>query len=230
LRLFVFIICFQFFHCSTLIGGGKTKAALDKHYKMQKKFLILSCVLIFTILIGCENTHNPCSLSEAVLKDVNTIDSFINIQEIQDRDMKWMVGSYREPSIFHVDNETYRFIRSTSFNGTEVYRVERDANAFKAVVKTFGQGDTVGKFTEFNISKEIWDNITDSLNETNFWIYPSLNDKEALVLDGETWLLEGYKPTKDKCTQKNYHRIQRSSPIETKVVSMYKLFSKLKPR
>jgi hypothetical protein len=195
---------------------------------MRKKIQNVYLVLLIILLISCQGSKNPCSLSEAVLQDINRMDSLIGIPELQDRDRNWMKDNYNESSIIHADNETYRFIWSSSFDGTEIYRIEKKDNAFKAIVKLFGQDDTIGKFTEFNISKEVWNNITDSLHETNFWTYPSSIDRNGL--DGASWLLEGYKPIEDKCTLKKYHRIGRWSPIDKQFVSMCELFYQLKPK
>jgi hypothetical protein len=193
---------------------------------MQKKFQSAYYILLLTFLFSCQGNKNPCSLSEVVLKDINRIDSLISIPEVQVRNRNWMRHNYNEPSILHADNETYRFIWSSSFDGTEIYRVEKKSKTFKAIVKIFGYNDTIGKYTEFNISKEVWNNITDSLNAISFWTYPSSIDRKGL--DGASWSLEGYKPIKDKCTQKKYHMVGRWSPIDTQFISICKLLSKLK--
>ena len=193
---------------------------------MQKTFKNIYYILLLIFLVSCQGNKNPCSLSEVVLKDINRIDSLIGIPEVQDRNRNWMKHNYDEPSIFHADNETYRFIWSSSFDGTKIYRIEKKGNAFKAIVKVFANNDTIGKFTEFNISKKVWNNITDSLNATNFWMYPSSIDRKGL--DGASWSLEGYKPIKDKCTQKKFHSVGRWSPIDTQFISMCKLLYKLK--
>lgn len=178
-------------------------------------------------LLGCQGNKNPCSLSDAVLKELNGIDSVINIPEVQEMERNWMKQNYKEPSILHADNETYRCMFRSSFNGTEVYRIEKKDNKYKAIIKVFGKHDTIGTCTEFEISKEVWNNITDSLNTTNFWTHQySTNIK---YLDGEGYTIEGYKPIKDKCTLKNYHMIAQASPNDSLFDSMCKLFYRLKP-
>lgn len=178
-------------------------------------------------LLGCQGNKNPCSLSDAVLKELNGIDSVINIPEVQEMERNWMKQNYKEPSILHADNETYRCMFRSSFNGTEVYRIEKKDNKYKATIKVFGHHDTIGTCVEFEISKEVWNNITDSLNTTNFWTHQY--STHIKYLDGEGYTLEGYKPIKDKCTLKNYHMIAQASPNDTLFDSMCKLFFRLKP-
>ena len=72
----------------------------------------------------------------------------------------------------------------------------------------------------------MWNNIMDSLSINGFWSYPSSIERNGL--DGATWTLEGYKPNPDKCTGKNYHRLSRWSPIDTKFVAMCDLLINLK--
>lgn len=79
---------------------------------------------------------------------------------------------------------------------------------------------------EFEISKETWDKIVYGLKAKNFWSYFTTNNKR--VLDGASWSLEAYKPVRDECTLKRYHRVGQSSSGDTVIVAMCNLFLELK--
>ena len=176
---------------------------------------------------SCQVDPNPCGLSEAVMKDIYSLDSVMTTTKKIDKHDEWMNQNYDEPSILFAEKETYRFFWEHSFGGTKIYRIEQIDNHFKATKKVFeSHDDTIGITNEFYISKEVWTNIVDSLTVTNFWTYPTFIDRQGL--DGASWFLEGYKPIKDKCTLKNYHYIGRWSPIDTTFISMCDLFSNLK--
>jgi len=194
---------------------------------MQKKFQNIFYFLVLLFVIGCQSDPNPCSLSKEVLKDIHELDSITSIPEIQNRHREWMKNNYNEPSILDADFETYRFILSSSFGRTEIYRVENEDDQFNVIKKVFtSHQDSIGILNEFQISKGVWTNITDNLVISNFWTYPSSIDRKGL--DGESWSLEGYKPIKNECTLKRYHSTGRWSPIDTTFISMCKLLSELK--
>jgi len=195
---------------------------------MNKKLLVFF-LLILLITYGCQVNSNPCSLSEEVLSDLQNLDNLINVSEIKERDRQWMKGNFNEPSILDAKNETYRFIWSSSFNGSVVYRIEKIDDQVKAVKKKFiNHSDTIGVSYELDFSIEDWDYLTSELESKDYWIYPTSIDSQDL--DGESWSLSAYKPIKDKCTLKNFHSVTRWSPIDTTFIEMCKLFYELKER
>jgi hypothetical protein len=196
---------------------------------MQKKFHVAVHLLLMILLFNCQGNQKTCLLSEAIQKDINRIDSIINIPLVQERDKNWMKNNYNnEPSIFHADHETYRFVLNNLLDSTKVFRLEKIGNTYKVIIKAFGNTDTIGKATEFNISEKAWDNVKESLITSGFWTYPSSNNRQGL--DGSMWTLEAYKPIKDNCTQKNYHRVSQWSPNDKIFVSMCKLLMALKEK
>ena len=196
---------------------------------MQKKFQKILYFLLLLVFVGCQTDPNPCSLSQEVLMDIYKLDSITSIPEIRDRNRDWMKNNYDEPSILDADSETYRFILSSSFGRTEISRIEKINGQFNVTKKVFANHqDTIGIIDEFQISKDVWRNITDSLTINNFWTYPSSIDRRGL--DGASWSLEGYKPIKDKCTLKNFHSVGRWTPIDSTFISMCNLLSNLKAK
>jgi len=185
--------------------------------------------LLCTLFIGCQDDRNPCSLSEEVLKDIHEVDSLVNVPEIRERISSWNKNILDEPSLYDAENETYRFMRRSSFDDIDVYRIEKRGNVYYAIIKVFNRdADRLIFSKEKEISKEIWTKITDNLNNNNFWIYPSSIYKGEGLLDATTWELEGYKPIKDKCTLKNYHAISRFYFNDSIFMSMCNSFKVLK--
>jgi hypothetical protein len=182
-------------------------------------------LLILIAFFGCRENKNPCKLSEAVLKDIAKIDSLTKQPDVKERDRIWL-NNYQEPSLISAQYETYRFIWSSSFDGVKIYRLEKINGKYKAVTKTFRDQGTNPGIREFPISSKTWNSIIDKLSTNGFWTYPSSIERNGL--DGATWTLEGYKPTKNECTGKNYHRMTRWSPIDVKFIGMCELLTSLK--
>jgi hypothetical protein len=182
---------------------------------------------ISIVLFSCHGNENSCKLSESVLKDIAKIDSLTKLPEVRERDRIWNLNNYKEPSLISAQYETYRFIWHSSFDGVKIYRVEKINGKYKTVIKTFKDQDTVPSIREFSISSKMWNKIIDSLSVNGFWSYPSSIERNGL--DGATWTLEGYRPTKDECTGKNYHRLSRWSPVDTKFIGMCNLLNSLNP-
>lgn len=193
---------------------------------MKNLFLRLHLLVISIAFFSCRGDQNPCKLSEAVLKDIDKIDSLTNLLVVRERDSIWNLNNYKEPSLISAHHETYRFIWHSSFGAAKIYRLEKINGKYKAVTKTFGDQDTLPSIKEFSISSKMWNDIIDRLSINGFWTYPSSIERNGL--DGATWILEGYKPTKDECTGKNYHRLTRWSPIDTKFIAMCDLFNSLR--
>lgn len=182
--------------------------------------------LIPIVLVGCHEEKNPCKLSEAVLKDVAEIDSVIKLPEVKERDRMWNLNNYQEPSLISAQYEAYRFIWSSSFDGIKIYRLENINGGYKAITKTFRDQDTIPVISEFSISLKTWNSIIDQLSNNGFWTYSSSIERKGF--DGATWILEGYNPTRNECTGKNYHRITRWSPIDVEFIAMCNLLTSLK--
>tara|TARA_Y100001978_G_C23601881_1_gene389187 strand:+ start:262 stop:855 length:594 start_codon:yes stop_codon:yes gene_type:complete len=194
---------------------------------MKKKLWIIFPFIFSLLPISCQE-KNPCNLSAEVLKELDTLESWIKTPEIQDFDIKRMKNSYNEPSLFNAKTETYRFIWNSTFEGRKVYRIEENNGQYRAIIKIYTDTyDTTGITKEFEISKDIWNNIVNTLAANNFWAYLHLSKEKAMYLDPTTITIEGYKPIKDKCTLKNYHFIARQSFKDTAFVSMYRLFYEL---
>ena len=196
---------------------------------MQKRFRVIFILIISLCYFGCREKQNPCLLSKEVLKNIETLDSLTKSEEIKLHDIRWMKNNYNEPSLLESKTETYRYLWDSPFDGTEIYRIEEINGRYKLIKKVFSSHqDSIGVTTEFEIQKKDWDKLVNGLRAYNFWTYPYTTDRE--VLDGTTWVLEAYKPIKDECTKKNYHRIGQYSPIDTTFIAMCNLLRKLKEK
>ncbi|WMX17273.1 hypothetical protein [Aureispira sp. CCB-E] len=156
----------------------------------------------------------------------------ISLPEIQERYQEWS-REREEPVLINYGKEAYRFSWSHTFGGAEVYRIEKKNNRYSATVKIYVSAfgtyeDSLVHSSEKWISEATWIEITEGLNENSFWTYPPTIERRGL--DGAVWSLEGYNPTKNKCTRQNYHNIGRWSPIDSIFVSMCDLFMNLKER
>ena len=72
------------------------------------------------------------------------------------------------------------------------------------------KNDSLIRDTMRSLTNLEWDEIKKSLDKNCFWTIASNTDRE--VLDGITWLMEGFDPKKNICTNLKYHFINRVSP------------------
>jgi hypothetical protein len=194
---------------------------------MRKTYSIVFIIILSFFINSCRESTNPCSLSKEVLNDIHSLDSLVSIPELRQREKDWMENNYKEPSILDAKTETYRFIWSSSFDTTEVDRIVKNDGHYYVTTKIFtSHQDTIGTTSKFDITENEWNNIVNGLARNDFWTYPTSDNRNGL--DGSTWILEGYKPVKDKCTRMNYHRVSRWSPIDTTFILMCKLIYKVR--
>jgi hypothetical protein len=193
---------------------------------MQKIHSIAFFLILSLLIDSCKESTKPCSLSKEVVNDIHRLDSLIKLPEIRQRDKNWMENNYKEPSLLDAQTEVYRFIFSSSFDTTKISRIEKNAGHYSVTTKTFkSHQDTIGTTSKFDITESEWNNTVNRLTAYGFWTYPISDNRNGL--DGSTWILEGYKPEKDKCTEMNYHRIGRWSPNDTTFIEMCKMIYKI---
>ena len=160
-----------------------------------------------------------------VLRDINKMDSLNNIPESFELMRSWHKESFDEPSLFKAKRETYRLMQYSSFETIDFYRIEKREDSYYAILKEFDTFDyDLSFFKEKEISKEIWEKIIDNLEENNFWITSRSSCKNVQFLEGTYFLIEGYKPVKDKCTLKNYHSISCTGQVNSTLSSMCNIF------
>lgn len=180
--------------------------------------------------LGCENNANPCALRPEVLEHIHHLDSLIGIPEVRERDRQWKKGNFDEPSIFDATSETYRFIFSSTSGYSKVVRVEESNGHYSAIVKEFngtsGDPDLVPQVRQFELPERSWDSITSRLEDLNFWTCS--NPPDHLVLDGASWSLEAFNPTRNECTSMQFQNLFTSySPDAPGFMAMCKLFDDL---
>lgn len=205
---------------------SKEKERIEKNF--QKIFYPFILILL---LISCQKNINPCSLSVETLSAIKAEDSLISQPDCQERYHDWLKERDGEPSLLNCKNETYRFSWDHTFGGAEVYRIEKKDTSHRAAIKIYIQAsgsyeDSLIHSGEKWISKAVWTEITSNLDKNSFWTYPRTIDRRGL--DGASWSLEGYNPTKNKCTFQNYHGVGRWSPIDSTFIAMCNLFMQLK--
>lgn len=183
--------------------------------------------LLSLLINSCKEQENPCSLSPETLSDIHQLDSLVHIPALRQRDREWMNRNYKELSVTDAGTETYRLIRAGSLESTQIERIENTGGQYYLTKKIFSTpDDTIGTSRKFTISKKEWNTIVNGLGSLNFWTYPVSDQRNGL--DGTSWILEGYKPTRDKCTGMHYHRIYRWSPNDTTFIAMCRLLYSLR--
>jgi hypothetical protein len=176
----------------------------------------------------CSCVYNPCSLSSEILNDLSRLDSITKVPEISNHIRDWNKASYDEPSLLEVKNEAYRY--KLSYSGfTEIVRIERKENKYFAIRKVFngpaGNPNTNPIISNYELSEQTWDSITQKLVELNFWIHPTSDS--CNYLHGSV-SIEGYNPKINECTLKNYHAVESNCYGDSIFIKMCDLFKQIK--
>lgn len=141
---------------------------------MRFGFKIALFLLVSFLLTNCQD-KNPYNLPAETLNELNVLDSSIKVPEIQEFDKAWMENNYDEPSLFNAKSETYRFIWHSSFDGWIVIRIEEKDGHYRATKKIFvSHGDTARVVSEFELTKEVWDNVVNTIESRGFWTYKTI--------------------------------------------------------
>ncbi len=176
----------------------------------------------------CYCVYNPCSLSKEILSDINRLDSLTKVPEIRKRILEWNKANYDEPSLLYPRFETYRY-KLSSTNYSVVVRIEKRENKYFAIKKVYngttGDPNLHPIISNFQLSKQTWDSITNGLHELNFWIYPTTDS--IRYIHGYSCSIEGYNPIKNECTSKNYHCIERECPKDSNIIKMCDFFKRI---
>lgn len=110
-------------------------------------------------------------------------------------------------------DELYRFMLIPTFHAPVVIRIWRSKNEyFITTKKTNGEGGfgmkKFGKLS-FNKTRTLteaeWNVFLNLINEAMFWDMPYSDKNDDPVLDGASWIIEGY-------SNKNHHTVDRITP------------------
>ena len=105
-----------------------------------------------------------------------------------------------EPSLWCEDSpESYRLLRYFPHWGPpqpEMIRVTRTGPTGELIAASLDGGDgesplAVGERTRRTLSVDDWAALSDAIDQSRFWSAPPLPASPRMVLDGDTWLLEG---------------------------------------
>jgi hypothetical protein len=180
---------------------------------MQKLLILifsLSC-----ILLSCQKKECQCNADPVVIR---TNDSLIQV--IKNRAIKEYWDRFDEPVLYSQNKEFYRLkITVLLADYCKIYRVEKEGDDHKLYVKEYAVSTTTAFRADSlirNYSKMIsvaeWRNITAAFEKNCFWTMPLDVERNHHILDGSSWLLEGFSPGGNLCTPAQYQLVDRQSP------------------
>lgn len=114
-----------------------------------------------------------------------------------------MKSDFNEASIVDAKIETYQFLWNSSFNGSELYRIQKKGNIYIAIRKVYlNHADSIGTLEKLEFSEDHWIRITEELKSNGFWTYKNTIDKQGL--DGANWSISAYSPLKTNAALKTF--------------------------
>lgn len=147
----------------------------------------------------CDDTH------------IDYNDSIINIVRQDTFSNRWRKRAYNMDPLWNAHHETYRILtRHSQTNYSHLYTVENNENGPRIIFQQFvapeidKRNNKLDKEIIFELSDKDWITIKKKFEENCFWS-ESLDREIPKTIDGGTWFVEGYDPTKRNCGKSDYH-------------------------
>jgi hypothetical protein len=178
-----------------------------KQLKM-KNLVVLLLLAAFTYSCETNNCHCPIDATIAVGNDSILRNAMNNAY------FKGQWAKFDEPVLFQQNKEMYRFYFKSSVRDLfKLYRIEKNANDYTLYIKEFAVVDGDKATLKKNFSRKLdeaeWLAITDKMGNKCFWTMP-VKMEENRAFDATTYIVEGFKPENNGCTEAKYHLVPRS--------------------
>jgi hypothetical protein len=190
----------------------------------MNKILIL--LFILTFILGCQNKAK-CNLDNQILKSNDSI--ILKVKS--DKTLTKLLVKMEDTQLEASKNESYRFMILGAWGGKQFYKIVNDSDNITIASKGYWnyyddiEVDSLGYENIRKIHITDWLEIKNSLDELNFWSLPVRVIDDLRVLDGASYVIEGYNTEKNECTNRNYHITARISPSDS---TLYKsIFKKV---
>ena len=178
--------------------------------------LIFVCIISTLLVISCKEKECKCTMDNVVLYQNDSI--ITAIKKDNSLGIKNYWKRFDEPVFEDLNIEAYRLsITALLYDYQKIYRIERKGRKVNLYVKEYivpttieHRNDSLIRDTMRSLTNLEWGEIKKSLDKNCFWAIASNTDRE--VLDGIIWLMEGFNPKKNSCTNLKYHFVNRVSP------------------
>lgn len=154
------------------------------------------------------------------LAKVKTNDSIISALEVNQHFTEYW-DRLAEPQLKSSTTECYRLtIYDLMERTSSVYTLEELTDSYTLTVRKYhasthqGRKDSIMAETKKTVRASQWNNFKLQLSNLNYWTLGVRDDRH--VLDGTSWILEGFMPDAYNCTEHEYHIVGRASPEPSK--------------
>lgn len=190
--------------------------------KENKWLNCFGLMLISILIIGCQSKSQEkegCSkyVNENNLEqttDTSLIKEAFEYQEI-------LLERFGESSVKGLKHEAYHLQFYSSHGYGKSVKFERKVGACTINVKCISMKDWFKNCKEYQIriDEDEWNELEKMIYEFNFWTAEDFRTNKG-ALDGYAFLLEGNRPTAEKCNKKSYKLVGRGSPRYDKMEAL----------
>jgi hypothetical protein len=166
-------------------------------------------LLLVAFIYSCETNNCHCPIDNTILVENDSI-----LQNaMKNAYFKGQWQRFDEPILFKQNKEAYRFYyRALPSELFKLYRIEKNTNDYALYIKEFAVVDGDNATLKKNFSRKLteaeWSAITKTIDNKCFWTMP-IKTKEPDYLDPTTFIIEGFRPENNSCTQAKYHLVAR---------------------
>jgi hypothetical protein len=174
----------------------------------MKNLVVL--LLLAAFGYSCETSNCHCPIDNAIVVENDSIlhNAMNNVN------FKGQWQKFNEPVLFQQNKEMYRFyFKSSTSDLFKLYQIEKNTNDYTLYIKEFAVIDSDNATLKKNFSRKLneaeWAAITNTIDNKCFWTMP-VKREENHAFDATTYVVEGFKPENNGCTQAKYHLVSRS--------------------
>lgn len=175
---------------------------------IEMKRLTILFLAIFSITSCCKSKEPfPCNCNS---KYFSYNDSVVNKLVTDTTFFNYVISTYNVPKVTLYKTETYRLKMFHSFSRyTQIYTLSRKKTGAKLEVIQYFHDDTSGKIKfdkkyDVLLTEDQWLLLKHEIDTSCYWSN-KIGSGHPTVLDGGSWLLEGFDPAQRNCPDRMYH-------------------------
>lgn len=194
--------------------------------KYDFKYLLKRAFLVYITILGtsCQHTRKQCiQFKEEVYVSQNVETKEINEQHNY---IDYLHGRFDNYVLDTNVSESYQITFYSSHSYGKTINLNRKENTFFLSTKNIHKKKMTNYTPNYSvkITQKEWDKFIGIIHEYNFWTEETKSKrKNELILDGSTFLIEGYRNAAKSCNKRYKHYILTSDPIYDKAASMAEL-------
>ncbi len=179
--------------------------------------ILLIIMAITYATLSCDKYICNCEVDEEmVYRNDTTINS---LSQPDDTGIQALWKRFDEPLLGDLDVPAYRLYRQKAFDGNlKILCVEQKGESAMIRIKEYVVSTPISNKKDSLITHKTrlleereWIDLKKTIDENCFWTILT-EDTVSWLTEGAVWAVEGYHPSANNCTDRDYHIVGRGHP------------------